>query len=174
MDVLHKNLLLDYTNRCMQKLTKEQKEELRYHPKTSIQQVVEANSRLYRATGLVVKCRASEVEAVMHFVGNFVADTMRAGRFQAVMLPYFGKFKPKQKHLKALTLTMAERKNSLDLFKRAMSGKKLIRFDPDIITIYPLNYSPDETIRDNGRQDGSAEQGMDIPDSRICSTDQEG
>lgn len=127
-------------------LTKAQKEELRYRPKTSIGQVIESNKRLYKETSQVMKCTPAKVEEIMEFVGIFVANTMREGVFQTIMLPYFGKFKPKKKYLKFLQEKPKERENSMDLMQRAIRGKKLLRKDPMLTTIQPIKPPEDETV----------------------------
>lgn len=58
-----------------------------------------ANSRLYKETALYCKVTPKEVEECVGIVSRFIAQTIRTGAFETVMVPRFGKFRVKVKKL---------------------------------------------------------------------------
>jgi hypothetical protein len=95
-----------------------------YAPKTKISDIPVANERLYEETARLTKTKVSHVEEIIEFTGKFVADTIAAGTMQAVMLPYFGKFRPKIKYLRRLKQIERTRENGTRALYLAMKGQQ--------------------------------------------------
>lgn len=94
--------------------------------KTNIKDVPVANERLLYETSLETREDKDKVKDVIKHIGTFIADTMGAGLMEAVMIPEFGKFKPKQDMLKGKYIVEGNRRSGMDLLYRAVTGKKLI------------------------------------------------
>jgi len=58
-----------------------------------------ANTRLYKETAMQCKVSPKQVEECVNILSKFIAHTIRAGAFETVMIPKFGKFKVKVKKL---------------------------------------------------------------------------
>ena len=82
-----------------------------HESKTSITDIIVANERLIRETAALTKEDSRKVKAQIQFLGRFIADTMAKGEMQSVMIPNFGKFKPKAKLIKAYKDTAVRRSN---------------------------------------------------------------
>lgn len=94
--------------------------------KTNIKDIPVANTRLLRETSLETKENPKLVEEAIKFVGTFISDTMAHGMMETVMIPEFGKFKPKQKVILAKKKIQNNQKTGMDLLYRAVTGKKII------------------------------------------------
>lgn len=95
-------------------------------PRTSITDIPVCNDRLYKETGIIMDLEARQVREITDFVGEYIATTMRAGTMEAVMIPKFGKFRPKKKLIQTYARVKANERNGMDLLYRALKGKKLI------------------------------------------------
>jgi nucleoid DNA-binding protein len=58
-----------------------------------------ANSSLYDLTAIRTQTSPTQVKEIIEFVGEFTANVIKQGAFESVMIPYFGKFKPKVKKI---------------------------------------------------------------------------
>ncbi len=99
--------------------------------KTNIKEVTVANERLCKETAMENKVDPKMVEDIIKGIGNFIAGTMKEGLMQGVMLPGFGKFRPKVKLIQAKHKVEANRRNGMDLLYRAVHGLKLKDFRED-------------------------------------------
>lgn len=57
------------------------------------------NKELLRDTQLATKESAATILGAVGFLSKFIADTIEAGAYETVMVPYFGKFQPKTKEI---------------------------------------------------------------------------
>lgn len=57
------------------------------------------NKELLQDTVLKTKEKAADVRSAVDFYSRFIAETMKAGAFETVMVPYMGKFQPKTKEI---------------------------------------------------------------------------
>lgn len=92
----------------------------------SLKDVPIANDRLYTEVAKLNKVTKTEVHTIIDFVGTYIADTIRDGIMEAIHIPYFGKFKPKVKTIKAMAKISQNKRNGKDLIYRAKKGMKLI------------------------------------------------
>lgn len=91
--------------------------------KTNIKQITVANDRLIKETVLETKEDKKDVEGVIKYVGTFIATTIKAGMMEGVMIPEFGKFKPKQKKLLAMKKAMMEKETGMAILKKSCKRK---------------------------------------------------
>ena len=94
--------------------------------KTSIKDVPLANDRLYTEIAKLNKIPKTKVQEYIDFIGTYTAGIIRNGTMEAVHIPYFGKFKPKIKKVKAAAKISANKRNGKDLIYRALNGMNLI------------------------------------------------
>lgn len=90
--------------------------------RTSIADIPIANERLYKETAKMTKITPTEVKDIIEFVGSYVHDTIARKEMEAVMIPYFGKFKPKTKKLFASQAAKASVRSGHELIYRALKG----------------------------------------------------
>ena len=96
--------------------------------KTMISEIPVANERLYQEVARLTKQNKGTVRDMVGFVGEFIASTMKEGSMQGVMLPYFGKFRPKIKHLKVLAYNRKRRDNgTIEIFHALNANIQLKR-----------------------------------------------
>lgn len=91
--------------------------------KTSISQITVANEKLYTETARLTKQSKADVKSQVEFVGEFIKGVIKEGNMQGVMIPYFGKFKPKEKMLKAMKKRQLERGTGMDTVLKIIKGK---------------------------------------------------
>lgn len=91
--------------------------------KTSIVDIPVANSRIYAEVAKGNKTTITEVKAIIDFMGTYTAGVIKEGAMEAVMIPYFGKFKPKVEKLRIGKLAQQNRSNGMDMVYRAMRNK---------------------------------------------------
>lgn len=94
------------------------------HP-TSITQIPVANDRIQKDVSLLTKTEQKVVLSIAKFIGRYIAATMERGQMEAVMLPYFGKFKPK-KTLMIEKAVIARERSGMDIVYRAVKGRKVV------------------------------------------------
>ena len=63
--------------------------------RTKLKSLTVANERLYKETAWKTDTSPQQVEEIVNMVSLFVADTIKTGAFETVMIPSFGKFKVK-------------------------------------------------------------------------------
>ena len=56
-----------------------------------------ANKNLYKEVAARKGVSPQTVQDCVEIVGKFIADTIKHGAFEGIMVPYFGKFAAKQK-----------------------------------------------------------------------------
>lgn len=93
--------------------------------KTSIKDVPLVNDRLYTEIAKLNKVNKSTVSDITDFIGTYIADIIKKGTMESVMIPYFGKFKPKLNKLKASVKIIKNKRNGKDIIYRATKGMKL-------------------------------------------------
>lgn len=93
--------------------------------KTSVKDVPLANDRLYTEIANLSKVNKGIVIDIMDFIGTYTADVIKRGTMESVMIPYFGKFKPKLNKLKAAVKVNKNKRNGKDILYRATNGMKL-------------------------------------------------
>ena len=57
------------------------------------------NKELTADVQRITKESAADILSAVGFYSKFIGDTMRAGAFETVLIPYFGKFQPKTKEI---------------------------------------------------------------------------
>jgi hypothetical protein len=57
------------------------------------------NKELLSDTQLATKEAPVLIKGVVDFYSKFIAETMKIGAFETIMVPYFGKFQPKTKEI---------------------------------------------------------------------------
>ena len=92
----------------------------------SIKQVPVANERLNQEVALLTKQDKKEVRDMIEFVGKFISTTIKRGDMEGVMIPYFGKFRPKVKQLRAMKMAQALRANGMAAVFKAVRGKIVV------------------------------------------------
>lgn len=122
-----------------------------------------ANDRLITDIAKINKTTKEEVSNIVDFIGRYIAGVITKGTMESVMIPYFGKFQPKVKKVKAAAKVMANKRNGKDMLYRVVNGMKLI--DKRV---------PDEIIRDRRSDDGETKQALDLHDTGAGSSDQAG
>lgn len=91
---------------------------------TRLNELPVANERLYAEVAKQMKCKPKEIKDIIQFVGAYTADKIRSGTMETVMLPYFGKFRPKIRLLaRKISLKVAQ-DNGTDTLARVIEGKK--------------------------------------------------
>jgi nucleoid DNA-binding protein len=93
---------------------------------TNLKNVPVANERLLKETTMETKEDKKKVEEVIKFVGTFIAATISRGDMEGVMIPHFGKFKPKHKLILTKKKVINNRKTGMDMLYRVIAGKKVI------------------------------------------------
>lgn len=58
-----------------------------------------ANESLYKEVAFRTKTSPKQVEECIKQVGQYIANVIKQGAFETVMIPHFGKFKPKIKKI---------------------------------------------------------------------------
>jgi len=96
--------------------------------KTSIKDIPLANDHLLEETARMNKITKGEAKHVIDFVGNYIYDVIRKGTMEGVMLPYFGKFKPKAAKLNRMNKVKMNKRNGKDMIYRALNGMQLLDY----------------------------------------------
>lgn len=99
-----------------------------YKPKRSIKDIPLANERLYTEVSKLTKTKKEDVEDIINFTGNYISTLMKKGNMEGVMIPFFGKFRPKVKKIKAMRKAEMGRANGMDMIYRAIHGKIVVDF----------------------------------------------
>lgn len=94
--------------------------------KTSIKQMPLCNDKVKAETAKLCKVPEGKVEEVMTFLGNYIADVIRSGTMEGVMIPYFGKFRAKNKIVQKIAHDKKQRKNGSMIIHRALEGKSTL------------------------------------------------
>jgi nucleoid DNA-binding protein len=103
--------------------------------RTSIKDVPIANDRITHEVSRLQKVPQTEVRKIMAFVGEYITGVIREGAMETVMLPGFGKFKPKPKAIRAYQNTAMQKRNGKEIVIRALRGRKNIIPKPPNETI---------------------------------------
>jgi hypothetical protein len=126
--------------------------------KTSVKDIEVVNEKIYEDVARITKQARADVQDQVEFVGKYVAKIIGDGRMEAVMIPYFGKFRPKMKMVRAYHRITAERASGQDMIYKALKGKKVVD--------HRHKYNTNETTGNiTGGQDSSDQQDMDTADS---------
>lgn len=115
-------------------------------PKTKISEIAVANERLYIEVARLTKQDKKDVQEMVEFIGEFVHDTIKDGQMQAVMIPYFGKFKPKAKELAAIKSKQSNTERGLNEVVKALLGKPLGPSKKTVKNAYKSVGKADESI----------------------------
>lgn len=90
--------------------------------KTSITQIPEANDKIAREVAMIMKADIKDVRKIAKFLGTYIASTIERGQMEAVMLPYFGKFKPKG-NIKIQEKIISHERSGFSMVYEALKGK---------------------------------------------------
>ena len=101
--------------------------------KLSINEVPVCNERILKETALENKISKAEVEDIVKFIGQFIHEKITDGRMEGVMLPEFGKFKPKRKKVIGRHKRMSSKENGTENMYRAIVGKPLKTYKDETI-----------------------------------------
>lgn len=93
--------------------------------RTRISDVPVANERLYYEVAKLTKMSKTDVEDIVQFTGQYIADVISAGTMEGVMLPYFGKFTPKLSKLRGLHKKRQGKANGRNKIWYAMTKGKV-------------------------------------------------
>lgn len=93
--------------------------------KTSTASIHVANEELYLVTARMTRATAGGVKDIIKFTGSFIASTMREGTMQSVMIPYFGKFKPKKERVYGTWNRKVQEANGANVVTAAIVGKSV-------------------------------------------------
>jgi nucleoid DNA-binding protein len=86
--------------------------------KLSIVDIPVANDRLYAEVARSNKMEKKEVQEIIEHVGRYISDLIKKGTMEGVMLPYFGKFRPKKKQVMNMArIKRAQANGTLPLLK---------------------------------------------------------
>lgn len=77
-----------------------------------LNKLVVANERLYKETAWSTGVSPKQVEEIVSFVQNYSANIIRTGCYETIMLPNFGKFKIKPKHVQMYELIVNNKKQN--------------------------------------------------------------
>lgn len=94
--------------------------------KTSIKEVLLCNEKVKVETAKQCKVSEAKVDETIRFLGTYVADVIRTGAMEAVMIPIWGKFRPQPNVVKYLLNKQAREANGRDMVYRAMKGRKIV------------------------------------------------
>lgn len=120
----------------MKKLPKPPKpKEPHYGPKLHIKDIEVANPRLYYEVAMLMKLEKAVVQDMVEHVGEFIADAITSGGMETVKIPYFGKFRPREKMLKKIKDWNKINESGMKNIFTALSGK-------------PIKQTTDETLSD--------------------------
>jgi len=95
-------------------------------PKLSIKDIPVANDRLYEEVARITKQNKTDVKEMVEFIGKYIAGVIEKGDMEGVMVPYFGKFRPKHKQLKAMKKAQMQKANGMDVVFKAIQGKIVV------------------------------------------------
>lgn len=98
------------------------------------------NKELLNDVQLATKESTAVINSAVGFYSKFIADVMKTGAFESVMIPYFGKFQPKTKEIQ---------------WKAHRRG------------LTPNTVTNAEPIHSDGELRSGAEQGMDHDDPSL-------
>lgn len=65
------------------------------------------------------------VKDFISFLGGYTADVIRIGAMERVMIPFFGKFRVKEKVLNYFNKVRVNRLSGKDIIYRAMKGRSI-------------------------------------------------
>lgn len=86
--------------------------------KLSITDIPVANDRLYAEVARSNKMEKKEVQEMIEHVGRYISDLIKKGTMEGVMIPYFGKFKPKKKQVQNMArINRARANGTLPLYE---------------------------------------------------------
>lgn len=69
------------------------------HCITSTKDLKVCNKRIIENTAKMAKVTEGQVEHILSFIGGYTKNVISQGIMETVMLPYFGKFRPKVKEI---------------------------------------------------------------------------
>jgi hypothetical protein len=95
--------------------------------KTSISEIPCGNKQVLAETARLARTTKGHSEEVLRFIGEFVAGKIKEGNMHTIMLPYFGKFKPKQKTLLLIKMKQAAMLNGTSMIWGALKGVQNIK-----------------------------------------------
>ena len=90
--------------------------------KTRISDIPVCNEKLYKEIARISKTSEEEIKKMYEFTTRYIVDIMKKDEMEAVMLPYFGKFRPKVKKLKAMKQNQTNLKNGMNMLVSAIKG----------------------------------------------------
>lgn len=129
--------------------------------RTSISDIPVCNQRLYIEVGKINKITPAEVKEMVEFVGSYTAGLISKGTMEAVMIPYFGKFRPKVRKVLATQKVKNNERSGHDLIYRALTGMPLID---------KRNPKQDDIIPGERGTTGGTEQDLDTLGPGVQST----
>lgn len=89
--------------------------EVKENVPTSHTQLPSCNKQVISYTAQMNRTTEVQVKDILYFIGRYTHDVLEKGIMETVMLPYFGKFKPKVHELRAKAM-----------LKEKLTGKHLI------------------------------------------------
>ena len=91
--------------------------------KLSIRDVNVANEQIIKDVSALLKMEKKQVTDIVKFMGEFIADVIQSGKMETVMLPGFGKFKPRASEINRFRKSMLQKTSGMAPMYRALSGK---------------------------------------------------
>ena len=77
--------------------------------KLSIKDVVVCNERIIKEVSALMKMEKKQVTEIVKFMGEFIAEAIQGGKMETVMLPGFGKFKPRASEINRFRKSMLQK-----------------------------------------------------------------
>lgn len=92
---------------------------------TSTKDLVLCNKRIISHTAKMHKTTEVQVSEILNFIGGYTRGVIARGIMETVMLPYFGKFKPKVKEIQAAAIGKQYAKLGKHAIMKAIRIEKL-------------------------------------------------
>lgn len=91
--------------------------------KLSIRDVNVANDQIIKDVSALLKLEKKQVTEIIKFMGEFIAGVIQNGKMETVMLPGFGKFKPRASEINKFRKSMLQKTSGMAPMYKALSGK---------------------------------------------------
>lgn len=91
--------------------------------KLSIRDVNVSNDQIIKDVSGLLKLEKKQVTDIIKFMGEFIAEVIQGGKMETVMLPGFGKFKPRASEINRFRKSMLQKTSGMAPMYKALSGK---------------------------------------------------
>ena len=91
--------------------------------KLSIKDVTVCNEQIIKDVSALMKMEKKNVTEIVKFMGEFIAGVIQNGKMETVMLPGFGKFKPRATEINKFRKSMLQKTSGMAPMYKALAGK---------------------------------------------------